>query len=91
VDVRAPGGKVPCIGARVTVTIGKKKLMDEVIGVRGYLSQSDTRVHFGLGKATQADLVEVRWPERTVQRFRNVRANQTLIIVKDAPVGVSRK
>jgi len=87
IDVRAPGGKVPCIGARVTVTVGNLKMIDEVIGVRGYLSQSDSRVNFGLGKAARADLVEIRWPDRTVQRFRNVKANQILTVVKDARSG----
>ncbi|MFB3904039.1 MAG: CRTAC1 family protein [Acidobacteriota bacterium] len=87
IDARAPGGKVPCIGARVTVTAGSLKMVDEVIGVKGYLAQSDPRVHVGLGKATQADLVEIRWPDRTVQRFRNVKANQILTVVKDALPG----
>ncbi len=87
IDARATGGKVPCIGARVTVTVGNLKMVDEVVGVKGYLSQSDPRVNVGLGKATKADLVEIRWPDRTVQRFRNVKANQILTVVKDAHPG----
>lgn len=87
IDARAAGGKVPCLGARVTVTVGTLKMFDEVIGVKGYLSQSDTRVNVGLGKATKADLVEIRWPDRTVQRFRNVKANQILTVVKGAHPG----
>ena len=35
--------------------------MDEVRSGGSYISQSDLRVHFGLGEATSADL-EVRWP-----------------------------
>ncbi len=87
IDARATGGKVPCIGTRVTVTVGNLKMVDEVIGIKGYLSQSDPRVNVGLGKATKADLVEIRWPDRTVQRFRNVKANQILTVVKDAHPG----
>ena len=87
IDARAAGGKVPCIGARVTVTVGNLKMVDDVIGTKGYLSQSDPRVNVGLGKATKADLVEIRWPDRTVQRFRNVKANQILTVVKDAHPG----
>jgi len=87
IDARAAGGKVPCIGARVTVTVGTMKMVEDVIGIKGYLSQSDSRVNVGLGKATKADLVEVRWPDRTVQRFRNVKANQVLTVVKTAHPG----
>ena len=41
-----------------------------------YLSQEDMRQHFGLGPRTQADSVEVRWPDDTVTRLENVKANQ---------------
>jgi enediyne biosynthesis protein E4 len=75
---------VPAIGARVTLTVGNTKMIEEVVGVRGYLSQSDTRAHFGLGKATKADLVEIRWPDGSVKRLSNVKANQILTIVKDS-------
>jgi len=84
VDVRAADGKVPAIGARVTITVGGVRQIEEVVGIRGYLSQSDTRAHFGLGSAIKADVVEVRWPDRTVQRLRNVKANQILRVVKNA-------
>src|SRR5437764_123670 len=48
------------IGARMRCSAkidGKnsRELIDEVRSGGGYLSQSDLRVHFGLGKATQAD------------------------------------
>ncbi|RPJ81637.1 MAG: CRTAC1 family protein, partial [Acidobacteria bacterium] len=87
IDARAAGGKVPCLGARVTVTVGNVKIVDDVIGIKGYLAHSDARVNVGLGKATKADLVEIRWPDRTVQRFRNVKANQVLTVVKGANPG----
>jgi hypothetical protein len=87
IDARAAGGKVPCTGARVTVTVGTMKIIDDVIGIKGYLSQSDARVNVGLGTATRVDLVEIRWPDRTVQRFRNVKANQILTVVRDAHPG----
>ncbi len=49
VDARAKGGKRTAIGARVTVTAGDRTQFQDVIGVNGYLSQGDTRAHFGLG------------------------------------------
>ncbi|HWO39600.1 MAG TPA: ASPIC/UnbV domain-containing protein, partial [Candidatus Acidoferrum sp.] len=37
-----------------------------------YISQNDMRVHFGLGTATKAGPVEVRWPSGLVERFENL-------------------
>jgi len=34
----------------------------------------------GLGDATVVRSLEVRWPSGTVQRLRDVKANQTLIV-----------
>ena len=34
-----------------------------------YLSQNDTRLHFGLEKRTKVDSLEVRWPGGTTQTF----------------------
>jgi hypothetical protein len=50
------------IGARVTVTAGELRLVDEVRGAGSYISQNDLRVHFGLGKAQRVERVNVRWP-----------------------------
>ena len=45
------------------------------------MSQSDLRLHFGLGQAKQVDAIEVKWPTtQKVERFTNVDANQFLTI-----------
>jgi enediyne biosynthesis protein E4 len=45
------------------------------------MSQSDLRLHFGLGKSQTADLIEVKWPTtQKVERFSKVKANQILTI-----------
>ncbi len=41
----------------MTVTAGGRTQFQDVIGVNGYLSQGDTRAHFGLGTAEKVDLV----------------------------------
>ena len=52
------------IGTRVKVTAGGRTQMDEVMSGSSYYSQSDFRLHFGLGAATQGgrdrDRVAVR-------------------------------
>jgi hypothetical protein len=70
------------IGARVTVTVGPVKMIEEVESTKGYLSASDPRPHFGLGPATRADTVEVRWPGGKVQTLSNVAANQFLVVTE---------
>jgi hypothetical protein len=50
------------IGAKVTLEVGGKVLYREVVAGRGYLSQSELPVTFGLGKADKIDRVVVRWP-----------------------------
>jgi hypothetical protein len=50
------------IGARVTLEAGGMVQHREVASARGYLSQSELTLTFGLGPATAADRVTVRWP-----------------------------
>ncbi|MBN9615995.1 MAG: CRTAC1 family protein [Acidobacteriales bacterium] len=60
------------LNARVWVTTGKLRQMDEVRSGGSYLSQSDLRLHFGLGRSARIDKVEVLWPNGGRQVFENV-------------------
>jgi hypothetical protein len=69
------------IGARVRVVTGKHAQMDEVHTGTSVMSQSDLRLHFGLGTAQIVDVLEVKWPTtQKVERFTQVKANQILTI-----------
>jgi hypothetical protein len=69
------------IGARVRVVTGNHVQMDEVHSGGSLMSQSDLRLHFGLGQAKVVDLVEVKWPTtQKIHRFTQVEANQILTI-----------
>ena len=69
------------IGARVRVVTDKHAQMDEVRSGSSVMSQSDLRLHFGLGKAQTVDLVEVKWPTtQKIETFTQVKANQILTI-----------
>jgi hypothetical protein len=69
------------IGARVRATTGTHTQMDEVHSGASVMSQSDLRLHFGLGKSTVVDVIEVKWPTtQKVERFTKVPANQILTI-----------
>lgn len=81
-----PTGTRDAIGARVTVTTGSMKQIEDLIPSRGYMSQGDPRLHFGLGKAAEADSVEIRWPDGKTEKLEHVKANQFLKLVHDATV-----
>ena len=52
----------------------------------GYISQSDFRLHFGLGTATKVDALEIRWPSGVVEKVGNIAANQIVLIKEGAGV-----
>jgi enediyne biosynthesis protein E4 len=60
------------IGAKITVKAGARIFVDEVRSGSSYDSNSDMRVHFGLGTATKVESVQVRWPSGLVERFENL-------------------
>ena len=56
------------------------------------MSQSDLRLAFGLGKAAQVDVIEVKWPTtQKIERFTNIEANQFLTIKEGAGIIKSEK
>jgi enediyne biosynthesis protein E4 len=69
------------IGARVRVVTGTHSQIDEVHSGSSVMSQSDLRLHFGLGQAQIVDAIEVKWPTtQDVERFTRVQPNQILTI-----------
>jgi len=74
IAIRAAGSKSnrDGIGARIRLKTGTRLLVDEVRSGSSYDSNSDMRVHFGLGASAKIDWVEVRWPSGMVERFVNL-------------------
>jgi hypothetical protein len=68
------------LNARVYVTTGTMQQMDEVRSGGSYLSQSDVRLHFGLGASARIDKVEVRWPDGVSQTFEGVTADRFYVL-----------
>jgi enediyne biosynthesis protein E4 len=69
------------IGARVRVVTGAHVQMDEVHSGTSVMSQSDLRLHFGLGKVQTIDRLEVKWPTtQKIEAFTKIQANQILTI-----------
>jgi hypothetical protein len=72
------------IGARVRLTANGIPQMDEVRSGGSYLSQSDLRLHFGVGAAKRIESVEVRWPDGHTTRVSNLAINKTHVL-REAP------
>lgn len=68
------------IGAKITLKSDALSLLKEVHSGSSYLSQNDLRVHFGLGKNTKIDSLELHWPSGHKDRFSDLKANQILHI-----------
>ncbi len=55
------------VGAKITLETELGKQVRDVKAGDSYLSSSDPRVHFGLGKAKEIRRLEIRWPSGTAQ------------------------
>ena len=69
------------IGARVLVRYGRKLQVQEVLSQSSFYSVNDSRLHFGLGAETVAD-VEIRWPSGLQEKLKAVAADQ-MVVVKE--------
>ena len=68
------------IGARVRVTLGEHAQIREVMSGSSYYSQSDLRLHFGLGRAAAADSLEVAWPSGLKETFKDLPAHHLFVL-----------
>jgi len=76
------------IGARITMKAGARLFVDEVRSGSSYDSNSDMRVHFGLGSAAKLDSVQVRWPSGLVEQFENLAVDAIHALKEGAGVAV---
>ena len=74
-------------GARIEVVAGDLVQTHEVVSHSGYLSQNDSRAHFGLGSKTKVDRLTIRWPDGVTQTLQDIPADQILTVTEpDQPV-----
>jgi enediyne biosynthesis protein E4 len=70
------------IAAKVKIVSGGMTQTHEVRSGASYLSQSDTRIHFGLGSATTVDSVEIRWPSGAIDRVQGIAADRFYAVLE---------
>jgi hypothetical protein len=79
------------IGTRVKITAAGRDQIREVMSGSGYYSQNDLRLHFGLGRATTVERVELRWPSGAKETVRDLAVNQLFVIQESKGIVSSRK
>jgi len=70
------------MGARVKIRAGGVSQIREIYGGGSYLSQSDLRANFGLGKAAKIDVVDISWPSGLKQSFKDVEGDKFYVVVE---------
>jgi hypothetical protein len=70
------------IGARVRLFTDGAMQVQEVRGGGSYYSQNDLRVHFGLGRSTAVERLEIRWPNGLEEQWTNLEANRIITLTE---------
>jgi hypothetical protein len=81
-DLRGTAPNTFAYGARITTRAGNEIWISEVSPASSYLSSSDPRIHFGLGKLTSLETITIRWPSGRVDELRDVSADQIVRLVE---------
>ncbi len=68
------------LGAKVTLYLGDQIQFFEHKITRGYLSSNEPIVHFGLGKNTAVDSIQIVWSDQKISRLGSTKANQQVTI-----------
>ena len=74
------------IGSIVRVSSGGVVQVDQSKGGTSYMSASDPRLHFGLGKRNKIDSLQITWPSGQIDKFTDIPVD-TIIAVKEG-VGI---
>jgi hypothetical protein len=70
------------IGSRLKLTAEGLVRVEQSKGGTSYMSASDPRIHFGLGKRTKVDSLVINWPSGQVDKLSNIPADR-IIAVKE--------
>ncbi|MEC9092186.1 MAG: ASPIC/UnbV domain-containing protein, partial [Planctomycetota bacterium] len=70
------------IGSRLVAHVGGRKIVRELFPINTYQSQHPSWVHFGLGKATKIDKLEIFWPSGLTQEITDIQANRHILVTE---------
>lgn len=87
VQLTGTGYNTFCYGAKVVIKNRGGLQLNYLTGSRGFLSASTQIIHFGLGRETNVDTLEVIWPSGKMRQLLHVLADQRLVLKEDAGDG----
>ena len=68
------------LGTKVRIYYGDEMQYVQHTNVRGYISTTEQLIHFGLGKNSTVERIEIEWPDGNQQILTNITANQVVSI-----------
>jgi hypothetical protein len=74
--------KRSAIGGQVRVIWNGQEQLQEVPGGSGFCAQNQRGLHFGLGKISSVDKVEIRWPSGQTQTIAAPELNRIHKVVE---------
>ncbi len=80
--LKGKNNEAAAIAAKVSVTVGEKKQVFINQWTTGYLSNSDPRMHIGLGKNKQIDQLEINWSDGKNETYKNIVGNKYITILE---------
>ena len=80
--VGGPKSPRDAIGTKVFLTAGGVRQRADVYSGASYASNSDPRIHFGLGPSTRIDKIEIHWPTGTTEELTLPPIDRVLTVVE---------
>ncbi len=85
-DLRQETGNRFAYGAKATVYLNSGVMTQFVSPASSFLSSSDPRLHFGLGRESRIKRIELRWPDGLRQVIAECQIDRIVTVVKDKPL-----
>jgi hypothetical protein len=90
-ELEGAKGNRLALNARIRATAGDLVQLEQVQSGGSYLSQSDLRIHFGLGGHEKVDKLEVFWPSGKVETLTNVAADHFYTLKEGEGISPARR
>ena len=74
------------IGASLKLTSEGFVHVEQSKGGMSYMSASDPRIFFGLGKRTKIESLEITWPSGQVDKLTNLQADRIIAVKEGAGI-----
>jgi tetratricopeptide (TPR) repeat protein len=82
IQLKATSSPRDAIGARVTATIGTRKVAAQLTTGDGYMASNERRIHFGCGEAEIVSDVAVVWPSGHIETFGELEVGHDYLLVE---------